>query len=185
MENFELGMPFFYRSKKILFSLWKIIQDTTDEILAGLITSISIICSNKEKIRPNHICKYLGINLSTLEYQVKEKIIKKYKISGFTSLIASSEIIKRLIFRTILTDDSPKIVEIHLGTAQKIFNKNDNIKYYLFALKTKVKYPIYISTRIFVTHNSKKPQISKIIILELELIRINSSKGPPSLFTVS
>jgi len=41
-EHFELGMPFYFLSKKILYRLWQGIKNTTDNVVAGLVSSISV-----------------------------------------------------------------------------------------------------------------------------------------------
>ncbi|TKJ21761.1 MAG: hypothetical protein CEE43_08715 [Promethearchaeota archaeon Loki_b32] len=65
-EHFDLGMPFYFLSKKILYRLWQGIKNTTDNVVAGLISSISILCSYKEKVSVSSICNRLGIRMSTV-----------------------------------------------------------------------------------------------------------------------
>ncbi|GAH03036.1 unnamed protein product, partial [marine sediment metagenome] len=85
-EHFELGMPFYHLSKKILHKLWEVVKGTTDDVLAGLVCSISGLCAFKGKISVNTICRRLGIRMSTIQVQVKRKILKHFKVDGFVLL---------------------------------------------------------------------------------------------------
>jgi len=66
-EHFDLGMPFYYLSEKILYRLWDGIKNTTDNAVAGLISSISVLCSCKDEVRVSTICKRIGVQPSTIQ----------------------------------------------------------------------------------------------------------------------
>ena len=105
-------MGFYFQCKKILFKLWDNIKNTKDEVIAGLIASISILCSfNDKNVSVSSLCNKLGIKMSTIQSQVKKRIFDEFKISGFTTLIKSTEIlknvmvvliVKKLVLRSIL-----------------------------------------------------------------------------------
>jgi hypothetical protein len=124
-------LSLFFQTKEILLRLWEDIKNTTDEIITSLVTSIFMLYSNNEELRIKMICNYLGIQMSTLEYQIKKKIIKKYRVSGFKALVKSSDIIRKLIERTIFGETSSEVVEIRLGTAQEVYNRHNNVECYL------------------------------------------------------
>ena len=96
-QTFDLGMPFYYHSKMIMDKLWEIIKDTKDTVIAGLVSSITILCSTDRSITVNHLCKEIGIRMSTIQSQVERKIFKTFKISGFTSLVKSSNLLKDVL----------------------------------------------------------------------------------------
>ncbi|TFG08626.1 MAG: hypothetical protein EU539_01810 [Promethearchaeota archaeon] len=96
-EYFETDMPFYYLSKKILYKLWDHIKNTKDNVIAGLVASISALCLCKDKISVSSICDKLDIKMSTIQSQVKKKIFKQFKVPGFTTLVRSSEALKKII----------------------------------------------------------------------------------------
>lgn len=100
-EHFELGMPFYFQSKKILYRLWDNIKNTKDEVIAGLITSVLVLCSyqekNKELVNVHKICEKLGIKMSTIQSQVKRRIFGHFKVEGFTTLIKSTDLLKKIM----------------------------------------------------------------------------------------
>ncbi|MFX1257275.1 MAG: hypothetical protein ACFFAN_05425 [Promethearchaeota archaeon] len=98
-EFFGLGMAFYYQSKKILDRLWNIIKCTKDDVVAGLIASISALCSFKNKITVNAICSKLGVKMSTIQAQVKKRIFDRFRVAGFTSLVKSSELLKKIMVK--------------------------------------------------------------------------------------
>ncbi|MFW9820711.1 MAG: hypothetical protein ACFFE5_13970, partial [Candidatus Thorarchaeota archaeon] len=64
-QHFELGMDFFHLARKILKKLWHGIKDTTDDALAGLVSSISLLCSHNGDVTVSAICNRLGVRMST------------------------------------------------------------------------------------------------------------------------
>ena len=64
-------MEFFYQAKKILYKLWESINNTKDDVIAGLVCSISALCSYRESVSVNAICMRLDIKMSTIQTQVK------------------------------------------------------------------------------------------------------------------
>ncbi|MFW9874624.1 MAG: hypothetical protein ACFFG0_16075, partial [Candidatus Thorarchaeota archaeon] len=89
-EHFDLSMDFYHLAESILSKLWHLIKNTTDNALAGLVSSISLICNKVEQVSVSAICNRLGIRMSTIQLQVKKKIIQRFRVEGFISLIKSS-----------------------------------------------------------------------------------------------
>jgi len=195
-EHFQGGMPFFYRSKAILYKLWKEIYCTKDDVIAGLVSAITALCFYKDKISVNAICKKIGIKMSTIQSQVKKNIFNKFKISGFVSLVRSSKILKEaLIQMGILNQEncpnrdkkSADVVEIILGNGIKTFNSYNNIEYYIFMTKDDKKFPVGVFLKN--THapkdiekkgTSRNQKVKKEWLIEFEILRIFPSKDPPS-----
>ena len=68
-----------------------------DNVIAGVVCSISNLCIYDHIIPISAICDKLGITQSTINDQVKTKIFEKYKIGGFVGLIKSSGILVKLL----------------------------------------------------------------------------------------
>ncbi len=204
-ENFGMGMSFYNESKILLPKLWDVIKNTKDDVIAGLIASIVALCHYKEKVTVNSICSYLNIRMSTIQSQVKEKIFQRFQISGFQSLVRSSDILRKVIenlFRVkeerkmdsepvkdnalkegiILSSD---IVQIKLsGNVKPVFNSHNTMKYYIFAVRDEsLGEPNFISLKVPKAQSLKqigkefRPRVHRHI--EIESIRYHSGKGPP------
>ena len=174
-EHFKLGMPFYYQSKKILYKLWEGIKCTKDDVIAGLVASISILCSFKDQVNVNSVCKRLGIKMSTIQSQVKKRIINRLKITGFVSLVKSSDLLRKVLAKMGLmeefsydspvrasfrrcsaeasdmleTNSLPDIIQVEFGNAIKIFNPLNDIDYYFYALKANNDYRFYLKLKLY------------------------------------
>ena len=93
-EHFGLDMSFYFLSRKILSKLWENIKNTTDDVMAGLCSSITTLCCYKDSISVSSICDLLNIRMSSIQFQVKERIFERVKIPGFVSLVRSSDLLK-------------------------------------------------------------------------------------------
>jgi transcription initiation factor TFIIIB Brf1 subunit/transcription initiation factor TFIIB len=67
-EQFHLGMEFVFYAKKVMVRLWELIKSTTDNVIAGVSASITILCYYKDQICIKAICKLLGIRMSTIQF---------------------------------------------------------------------------------------------------------------------
>ena len=170
-EHFKLGMEFYFQCKNILYRLWDNIKNTKDEVIAGLIASISVLCSvqenNKDSVNVHSICKRLGIKMSTIQSQVKRRIFDQFQVEGFTTLVKSTDLLKRVIEKMGLIDTkknenanedikdelaercTPEIIEIKLGGARQVCNHFMDVGHYFFALKEKNKYPVLLSLKSY------------------------------------
>ena len=207
-EHFQLGMVFYYQSKKILYKLWENIKNTTDNVIAGVVASISILCSYKEKVTINSLCNMLGIKMSTIHFQIKKRIFERYNNPEFVSLVKSSEILKKIIKKfdlfeiednidvdseNKLRDITLNIININLGNTIQIFNNYDPFEYYLYALKTNNGYPLFISLKTFnsaikfekqqvkTSTNRKKFNRLEEKLFDVEFLNYNAGKDPPVL----
>jgi len=196
-EHFDLGMPFYYLSKKILYRLWHGIKNTTDNVVAGLISSISVLCSCKDKVSISSICNRLGIRMSTIQSQVKKRIFERFQGEGFISLIKSSDILVRLMKRlgllgeqAIETQEETCISdkeEIIMGNAANIFNGHDNFDYYYYAMRGENKKPLIVTLKInefpLMFKSEKKSKMKPDYLLNFEIFHYYCSKDPPKIGT--
>ena len=191
-EHYNLGMEFFYQAKKILYKLWESINNTKDDVIAGLVCSISALCSYRESVSVNAICMRLGIKMSTIQTQVKRKIFERFRISGFVSLVKSSDILKTIMGKLGLVDDESQegshIVEVKLGNAVQVFNSSENPELYMFAIKDNAGLPITISLQLFdpISKIDSPTKIGERRIqgvakkkLGMEVAMFHTGKGPP------
>jgi hypothetical protein len=78
-EHFDLGMPFYYQSYKILSRFYEKIKNTKDDVIVGLVTSITLLCSQSEGVSVSALCERLGIKMSTIHRQVERRIIERFR----------------------------------------------------------------------------------------------------------
>ena len=143
-EHFGLDMSFYFLSRKILSKLWENIKNTTDDVIAGLCTSITTLCNYKDVISVSSICDSLNIRMSTIQLQVKKRIFERFKLPGFVSLVRSSDLLKGFMqkvgfiegehLEVEIIQEEPdnsgeNVVSIKLGNGQQIFNTHN--EYYL------------------------------------------------------
>ncbi|MBA7475046.1 hypothetical protein ES707_10410 [subsurface metagenome] len=150
-EHFDLGMPFYYQSYKILSKFYESIKNTKDDVIVGLVTSITLLCSQPEGVSVSALCKRLGIEMSTVHKQVERRIINRFRVPGFRSLVKSAGLLKKVMTKLGVLDpalvdaneelvdyedslvDSADIVQVVLGNATQVFNSlNESNDFYLF-----------------------------------------------------
>ncbi len=196
-EHFELGMEFYNLARNILDKLWNGIKDTTDNAVAGLVSSISVLCSCKDKVSISAICTHLGIRMSTVQGQVKKKIFERFNVKGFISLIKSSNFLVKIMEKLGLIGENKieiqeKVatsgrVEIVLGNVTEIFNGNNNNDCYYFAVRGEDNTPIIVTLKIndlpLDLKSEKNPEVQNNNLLDFELYKYYHSKGPPKLET--
>ena len=101
-NSFTLSSRFHKNAKVLLEKLWSYLNSTTDDVIAGTISALSLLSIKSDTIRINDLCKKIGISHSTIIYQIKYKLFKTLKISGFKTLTTSKELIHKEIFEKII-----------------------------------------------------------------------------------
>ena len=190
-ESFGLGMPFFYQSKKIMHKLWEQIKNTKDDVIAGLVTSISVLCSYKEVVNVSSICDRLGIRMSTIKFQVKKRIFEQLQIDGFVSLVRSSDLIKEVMRNLGLLEVAEEtveelqkdIVQIILGNANQVFNHHNGTDYYFFAVRDVQNNPVLMMLKVHHLLMSfeplKHPEAQRSELFDFEHLAYFKGKDPP------
>ena len=148
-NTFDLNMEFYFQSKKTLYKLWEIIKNTKDDVIAGLVSSITVLSSFPEKASVNSICKRLGIKMSTIQSQVKKNIIDRFHVSGFVSLVKSAGILKVIMEKLGIIESENEIIEVEFGNATEIYNHFDNTDFYFHVLKMINGDPLFIKTIVY------------------------------------
>jgi hypothetical protein len=146
-EHFNLGMPFFYQSKKILNRFYDNIKNTKDDVIIGLVTSITLLCSQQGNVSISALCNRLGIKMSTIHRQVERRVIQRFNVPGFKSLVKSADLLKKVIgklgvlnpgFVDPIEDSNNSLehddlVQVVLGNASQVFNcLNGSNEHFLF-----------------------------------------------------
>ncbi|MBY8978774.1 MAG: hypothetical protein KGD72_00155 [Candidatus Lokiarchaeota archaeon] len=146
-EHFKLGMPFYYQSRRILNRFYDSIKNTKDDVIVGLVTSITLLCSQKKEVSVCAICDRLGIKMSTIHRQVERRVIQRFNVPGFKTLVKSAKLLRKVmqklgvldqgfvdpieVSKTTLENDD--IVQVVLGNASQVFNSlNGSEEHFLF-----------------------------------------------------
>ena len=199
-EHFNLGMNFYYQSKLLLYKLWDTIKNTKDDVIAGLVCSISLLCAfNSSKVSVNSICTRLGIKMSTIQSQVKKRIFDQFKIPGFTTLINSTDLLQKVIdkmgllqysaSKSLKNDPPPEIIDVKLEGGATIRCHINDSQRFLYAICQGNRGAVLISMKlsIFNYDLSKWGSARRIkflkgdLIFELELLKFKTAKGPPNI----
>ena len=135
-EHFKLGMPFYYQSRRILNRFYDSIKNTKDDVIVGLVTSITLLCSQKKEVSVCAICDRLGIKMSTIHRQVERRVIQRFNVPGFKTLVKSAELLKIVMEKLGVLDqgsvdpievsnnslENDDIVQVVLGNVRQVFN---------------------------------------------------------------
>ena len=198
-QHFNLGMSFYFQSYRILNRFYESIKNTKDDVIVGLVTSITLLCSEKDKeVSVCAICERLNIKMSTIHRQVERKVMQKFKVSGFKSLVRSAELLKKVMLKLgvldpafvgvqDLVDDSTDIVQVVLGRAVQVHNHLTYSEENYLITRSDTGYLIasvregksqeyenygYSTNKNFEKIRDKRP-------MKLELWKYYSPKGPP------
>ncbi len=106
-------MEFYHLANKILNRFWEQINSAPDNVVAGLVSSLSILTAFKNTITVNKICTKLNISRKSVKYQVKKNFIDQYKISGFETLVKSADLLKNMFIKLgVLEPEKQQNIEI-------------------------------------------------------------------------
>ena len=207
-EHFDLGMPFYYQSYKILSKFYESIKNTKDDVIVGLVTSITLLCSQPEGVSVSALCGRLGVKMSTIHRQVERRVIERFRVPGFRSLVKSAGLLKKVMTKLGVLDpvfvdvdgepvdyedslvDGADIVQVVLGNATQVFNNlNESKDFYLF-LKDLNGYLVASITqsidnkysrtfRDSVSDRNFSEKVGNKEIVKLELWKYYNPKGPP------
>lgn len=101
-DTYHLDSVFSKNAEKILQKLGKFLDNTTDGVIAGTIAALAFISINDNCLTVSKICQRIGITHSAVIFQVKNKLVKKFHISGYTTFNRSKELLIREILEKIV-----------------------------------------------------------------------------------
>jgi len=203
-----LGMPFYYQSYKILSRFYESIKNTKDDVIVGLVTSITLLCSQSEGLSVSALCERLGVKMSTIHRQVERRVIERFRVPGFRSLVKSAGLLKKVMIKLGVLDpafvdvdglsidyedslvDGADIVQVVLGNAAQVFNSlNESKAFYLFLkdlngyLVASITQPIDNKNNRIIRDNANEINLNGKVgnkeIVKLELWKYYNPKGPP------
>jgi len=158
-EDHQLEMEFYHATKDLLKKLWNYISNTKDTVVVGVICSIVALCHYKDKINVSNICETLNIRMSTIQSQIRQKIVEPFQIFGFQKLVRDSRLLNIVLDKLGLSqneeckaieaeDKAIKITEkethdkksaeiVFLEWEDMIANSKDqqSIEFHIFAVK--------------------------------------------------
>ena len=201
-------MAFFYQSKKILNRFYDTIKLTKDDVIIGLVTSITLLCSQQGDVSISALCNRLDVKMSTIHRQVEKRVMQRFKVSGFKSLVKSADLLKKVMNKLGVLDSSfidiseesetasetNDVVLLVLGNAKQVFNSlNESNHYYIFMrglsglLGTSIineknnanHINILYTDKGNISHRSEK--VDNKDKVKLELFKFYNPKGPPIL----
>ncbi len=138
-EMNALPISFYYESRKILIKLWKLIKNTTDRIIAGVVSSITSLCYYPEQVSVSTICKHLHISICNVQYQVKINIFQRLKLSGFTTLKKSVSILRKITKKLLSIPKKKKRKKISIPIRQVKIHQHIKIIKFLFQINRKTE----------------------------------------------
>jgi len=106
-DFFNLSSEFHRNSTVLLKKLWNYLNTTTDDVIAGTISALSLLSIKDDTITISKVCKRIGISHSSIIYQIKYKLFGALKIPGFNTLKSSKELIRSEIFGKIVGLENP------------------------------------------------------------------------------
>ena len=205
-EHFDLGMPFFYQSKKILNRFYDNIKNTKDDVIIALVTSITLLCSQQNDVSISALCNRLDVKMSTIHRQVEKRVIQRFKVAGFKSLVKSADLLKTIMSRLGILDplisntiDKPELaserddlVQIVIGNAKQVYNNlNESNDYYFFVrglsglIGTSIindKNNVNHNKLLFANERKTSHRFEKVDNkdkVKIELFKFYTPKGPP------
>jgi len=112
-------------------------------------TSITLLCSQKKEVSVCAICDRLGIKMSTIHRQVERRVIQRFNVPGFKTLVKSAELLKKVMGKLGVLDqgfidpievsknslENDDIVQLILGNARQVFNSLNRSEEHFFIVK--------------------------------------------------
>jgi transcription initiation factor TFIIIB Brf1 subunit/transcription initiation factor TFIIB len=193
-EQYDLGMEFYDTARKILLRFWEVLKSTKDTVIAGVCCSIVQLCFATEDITISKICDQIGIKMSTVHRQVEKKFFQRLHMEGFESLVRSADLLREIMVKLGIIEPGEEvapmsIIRIKLGNASDVFNANNTLGYYLYAIKTTS------GSFLIMDEDFEFPELKKISMkidskgvaqkneLSVQMTKFEYPKGPPEMLT--
>jgi transcription initiation factor TFIIIB Brf1 subunit/transcription initiation factor TFIIB len=191
-EQYDLGMEFYERARKILLRFWEILRSAKDSVIAGVCCSIVQLCTGNENMTISKLCDYLGIKMSTVHRQVEKKIFQFLNIEGFESLVRSADLLRELMVKLGIIEPGEEVspisvIRVKLGSASRVFNANNAIEYYFYAIKTTSGSFLVVDEKCEYSNilkNSKKIDskgVARNTEFSVQMAKYEFPKGPPEM----
>ncbi|TFF97006.1 MAG: hypothetical protein EU547_05570 [Promethearchaeota archaeon] len=121
-ESLNLDYEFYENSLRMAQYFWDDIYQTSDKVIAGLVSSLAVLCNYSyynELVSISDICRIVNIRPSTINAQISKTIVEKLEIVGFESPVKSSDLIKIYLHKfeilpekqKVLKEETPEMIE--------------------------------------------------------------------------
>lgn len=97
----ECPKAFLEECETFLDVFWKELSQTTERVTAATVFCLTLIYVEDAPPPFKGICDEFGVEMSTVIYQIKHKLIKRYGINGFTTLRQSLPLVKQFLLRNV------------------------------------------------------------------------------------
>ena len=99
----KLSYPseFLVECETLLDVFWKELSSTTERATAATVFCLTLIYVEDAPPPFKGICDEFGVELSTIIYQIKYKLVKRHGIEGFTTLRQSLPLIKQFLLKNV------------------------------------------------------------------------------------
>jgi len=95
--HFHFDREFIQVSDSLLRKFWNRLINTTDSNIAGIICVLTMVKLDVNSVNYSMICKKLGIQMSSVFYQVKHSILSSETAEKFTGFKRSPNLLKPLL----------------------------------------------------------------------------------------
>ena len=85
----------------LLDVFWKELSSTTERATAATVFCLTLIYVEDAPPPFKGICDEFGVEMSTVIYQIKYKLIKRHGVKGFTTLRQSLPLVKQFLLRNV------------------------------------------------------------------------------------
>ena len=85
----------------LLDVFWKELSSTTERVTAATAFCLTLIYVEDALPPFKGICDEFGVEMSTVIYQIKYKLVKRHRVEGFTTLRQSLPLIKQFLLRNV------------------------------------------------------------------------------------
>jgi hypothetical protein len=92
---------FLEESETLLDVFWKELSSTTERATAATVFCLTLIFVEDAPPPFKGICDEFGVEMSTVIYQIKHKLIKRHRVEGFTTLRQSLPLVKQFLLKNV------------------------------------------------------------------------------------
>jgi len=100
-ESLNLGMDFYHMAMQIISNIPSLFPAKSN-IIAAVGATLAKFTLNKARPQVKKITEFFHSDIGRVQYHMKQKLVKKYKIADFTSLVQSREIVAKFIKDNLL-----------------------------------------------------------------------------------
>ena len=97
----EYPKAFLEKCERLLDVFWRELSHTTERVTAATVFCLTLIYVEDAPPPFIGICNQFGVQMSTIIYQIKHKLIERHRIKGFTTLRQSISLVKQFLLKSI------------------------------------------------------------------------------------